>query len=151
MTSAGWTATPACGSPGSPAPRKIAAIGVRLTRGRSMHGFALNVAPDLAWFGRIVPCGIADKAVTSLWAEGLDVSMREVVDALVARAVDRWAGDRTWERADVVWRHRPDDLAVQPGCRSGVRGREPPGLRRRRGGACGPAPIGPVAGRSGRW
>ena len=52
--------------------RKICAIGVRLTRGRSMHGFALNVDPDLAMFDHIVPCGIADKAVTSLAAEGVD-------------------------------------------------------------------------------
>ena len=56
------TATRACGStPTSDRPRKIAAIGVRLTRGRSMHGFALNVDPDMAMFGHIVPCGIADK------------------------------------------------------------------------------------------
>ena len=48
--------------PDGPRPRKIAAIGVKLTRGRTMHGFALNVAPDLAMFGHIVPCGIADKA-----------------------------------------------------------------------------------------
>ena len=57
--------------------RKICAIGVRVTRGRSMHGFALNVDPDLAFFEHIVPCGIADKGVTSLAAEGVDVSMRE--------------------------------------------------------------------------
>ena len=60
-------------APDSPRPRKVAAIGVKLSRGRSMHGFALNVDPDLAWFDRIVPCGIADKGVTSLRAEGLDV------------------------------------------------------------------------------
>jgi lipoic acid synthetase len=91
------------------APRKIAAIGVRITRGRTMHGFALNVAPDLAMFGHIVPCGIPDKAVTSMAAEGVDVSMREVVDALVPRAVARW-GSGGHERQDVAWKVRPDDL-----------------------------------------
>ncbi len=45
---------------------KIAAIGVRVARGMSMHGFALNVDPDLSYFGHIVPCGIADRAVTSI-------------------------------------------------------------------------------------
>ncbi len=49
--------------------RKIAAIGVKLSRGRTMHGFALNVHPDLTFFDHIVPCGIRDKSVTSLSAE----------------------------------------------------------------------------------
>ena len=98
--------------PDGPNPRKIAAVGVRLTRGRSMHGFALNVSPDMSYFGHIVPCGIADKGVTSLAAEGVDVTMRQVVDAVAARAVERWAPvDGAWERHDVVWRHRPDDLS----------------------------------------
>ncbi len=92
-------------------PRKIAAIGVRLSRGRSMHGFALNVDPDLAYFDHIVPCGIADKGVTSLAAEGVDVTMRQVVDAVARRAVERWGGEGH-ERHDVVWRHTPDDLSA---------------------------------------
>jgi lipoyl(octanoyl) transferase len=49
--------------------RKIAAIGVRVAGGVTMHGFALNADPDLAAFDRIVPCGIADAGVTSIAAE----------------------------------------------------------------------------------
>ncbi len=49
--------------------RKIAAIGIRITRGVSMHGFALNCNPDMTAFDRIVPCGIRDAGVTSLSAE----------------------------------------------------------------------------------
>ena len=97
-------------APESDRPRKICAVGVKLSRGRSMHGFALNVAPDMAMFGHIVPCGIADKGVTSLRDEGLDVSMREVVDAVARRAAERW-GSAGHDRADVVWRHTPDDLS----------------------------------------
>src|SRR5690606_13111797 len=96
--------------PDSSDPRKICAIGVRLSRGRTMHGFALNVDPDMSMFGHIVPCGIADKGVTSLAAEGIDVDMRTVVDAVAARAAERW-GTGGHDRADVVWRHRPDDLS----------------------------------------
>ena len=91
--------------PDGPNPRKIAAVGVKVSRARSMHGFALNVTNEpLGWFADIVPCGIADKGVTSLEAEGIDVPMRHVVDALVARV----ARDRPVDRADVVWR-RPAD------------------------------------------
>jgi lipoyl(octanoyl) transferase len=49
--------------------RKIAAIGVRVARGVTLHGFALNCDADLSWFDRIVPCGIADAGVTSLSRE----------------------------------------------------------------------------------
>jgi lipoic acid synthetase len=91
-------------------PRKICAVGVKLTRGRSMHGFALNVDPDMAMFGHIVPCGIVDKGVTSLAEEGIHASMREVVDAVAARAAERWGGAGV-DRTDVVWRSVPEDLA----------------------------------------
>ncbi len=97
--------------PLGPHPRKICAIGVRLTRGRTMHGFALNVAPDLRYMREyIVPCGIADKPVTSLAEEGLDVSMQTVVDTLVPLAAMRWSRpvhgrSAGMERQDVVWRH----------------------------------------------
>jgi lipoic acid synthetase len=89
-----------------PDPRKIAAIGVRISKGRTFHGFALNVTTDLAMFGHIVPCGIPDKGVTSLAAEGVTVSMAQVVDAVVARAARRF-GDGTVDRQDVAWRADP--------------------------------------------
>ncbi|MHB1535253.1 MAG: lipoyl synthase, partial [Acidimicrobiales bacterium] len=87
---------------GGARPRKIAAIGVRLSKGRSMHGFALNVSTDLGYFAHIVPCGIADKAVTSLVAEGVNVPMRSVVDAVVERA-RRGGGYTSVDRRDVAW------------------------------------------------
>jgi lipoyl(octanoyl) transferase len=60
--------------------RKVAAIGIRVSRGVTMHGFALNCDPDLTWFDRIVPCGIADAGVTSLSRElGRDVTVAELV------------------------------------------------------------------------
>lgn len=64
-------------------PRKICAMGVKASRWVTMHGFALNVAPDLSYFGNIVPCGIDDKAVTSMEVElGRPVAISEVMDRL---------------------------------------------------------------------
>ena len=60
--------------------RKVAAIGVRVARGVTMHGFALNCDCDLAWFGRIVPCGLPDADVTTLSIEaGRPVGIAEVL------------------------------------------------------------------------
>ncbi|HUY31006.1 MAG TPA: lipoyl synthase [Acidimicrobiales bacterium] len=72
--------------PNGASPRKICAVGVRVSRGRSMHGFALNVDPDMQMWRHIVPCGIADRPVTSLAAEGVAATMSQVVDAVVASA-----------------------------------------------------------------
>ena len=59
--------------------RKIAAIGIRVTQGVTMHGFALNVCPDLAAFNQIIPCGIADADVTSIAKElKRDIAVDEV-------------------------------------------------------------------------
>ncbi len=92
----------------SGSPRKICAIGVRVERGRSMHGFALNVDPDLSMFGHIVPCGIPDKAVTSMAAEGVSAPMREVVQAVSERAAGAFAlsggEERVLEREEAAWR-----------------------------------------------
>ncbi|WP_460819842.1 lipoyl(octanoyl) transferase LipB [Nocardioides korecus] len=64
--------------PGRPE-RKIAAIGIRVARGVTMHGFALNCDVDLGWYDRFVPCGIADAGVTTLSEElGRDVTVAEV-------------------------------------------------------------------------
>ena len=63
--------------------RKIAAIGIRVAKGVTMHGFALNVNPDLAGFNQIVPCGISDAEVTSMSKElGREVTIAEVSPTL---------------------------------------------------------------------
>ncbi len=81
--------------PAGSRPAKVAAIGVRTRRRadgrrRSLHGVALNVEPDMKMFAPIVPCGISDLPVTSLAEAGFGVTMREVTDAVVARAVAEW-------------------------------------------------------------
>jgi lipoyl(octanoyl) transferase len=70
---------------------KVAAVGVRLRRWVSSHGFSINVAPDLEHFAGIVPCGIADAGVTSLARLGVDARM-DVVDAAVRAAFEQRFG-----------------------------------------------------------
>jgi len=65
--------------------RKVAAIGIRVARGVTMHGFALNCDPDLGAFGAIVPCGIPDAGVTSLSAElGRDITVADAIEPAAA-------------------------------------------------------------------
>src|SRR3954469_20958524 len=71
--------------------RKVAAIGVRVARGVTMHGFALNCDPDMTAFGNMIPCGIPDAGVTSLSAElGRDITVADAIgpaEAAVARVL----------------------------------------------------------------
>ncbi|MGC8466202.1 MAG: lipoyl(octanoyl) transferase LipB, partial [Acidimicrobiales bacterium] len=88
------------------APRKIAAIGVKITKGRSMHGFALNVATDLSMFSHIIPCGISDRGVTSMHAEGVDADIVDVAARVALRMADAW---------NLVLEHRALNGTVQVG------------------------------------
>jgi lipoyl(octanoyl) transferase len=67
---------------------KIGAIGVRIRRWVTMHGFAVNVSPDLTHFGGIVPCGIAEFPVTSLADLGIDATLDDFDEALAATLPD---------------------------------------------------------------
>ena len=85
-----WVRGAAGGAPGDPSgaaargvDRKVGAIGIRIARGVTMHGFALNCDCDLSWFDRIVPCGISDATVTTLSAEaGHPVGVADVLEVI---------------------------------------------------------------------
>lgn len=80
--------------------RKLAAIGIRVAKGVTMHGFALNCDPDNTWFDRIVPCGIRDAGVTSLSNElGRDVTVAEVLPLVEKHLKDVLAGSAPLPRA----------------------------------------------------
>ncbi len=90
---------PAAGGQASP-DRKLGQIGVRVSRGVTMHGFALNCDCDLAWFDRIVPCGISDAAVSTLSAEaGRSVPVLAALEA-VERHLAEALGASSWRQAD---------------------------------------------------
>jgi lipoyl(octanoyl) transferase len=73
---------------------KVAALGIRVSQGVTMHGFALNCDVDLSWYDRFVPCGISDAGVTSLSAElGREVTVHEVLPSVRRHLTDllAWA------------------------------------------------------------
>ena len=73
--------------------RKIAAIGIRVSRGVTMHGFSLNANVDLDWYDRFIPCGISDAGVTTLSVElSRDVTVAEAADAVAPHLIEmlRW-------------------------------------------------------------
>lgn len=86
-------------------PNKIAAIGVKITRGISMHGFALNVSTDLAMFSGIVPCGIADRGVTSIAAEtGRSHPLPEVATLCAERMAEVFDRSLRWAQPESLAR-----------------------------------------------
>jgi lipoyl(octanoyl) transferase len=95
--------------PGSSLDRKVAAIGIRVSRGVTMHGFALNCDCDLGWFDRIVPCGIRDAGVTSLSAEaGRPVAVLDMA-GIVERHLADVLGATMWYSVEGT-----DPLAAGP-------------------------------------
>ena len=90
---------------------KVAAIGVRVARGVSTHGFALNVDPDMSYFANIVPCGIDDRPVTSISELlGEHIPMEVVVDALVRHVTEIFRSDTTEVQLGAF---RPSDRSGQ--------------------------------------
>jgi lipoyl(octanoyl) transferase len=80
--------------------RKVGAIGIRVSRGVTMHGFALNCDCDLSWYDRIVPCGISDAAVTTLSAEsGRQVTVADALEVIERHLADVLGYDR-WRSVD---------------------------------------------------
>jgi len=75
-----------------PAEAKIAALGIRVKRWVTLHGFSINVDPDLTHFGGIVPCGISDFGVTSVAAEGKEMPLSRV-DAALKGSFHRFLND----------------------------------------------------------
>ena len=76
--------------------RKVGAIGARVARGATMHGFALNADCDLSWYDRIVPCGIRDAGTSTLSAEtGRDITVAQVMPVMKRQLADV-LGYRTW-------------------------------------------------------
>ena len=97
--------------------RKVGAIGARVARGVTMHGFALNADCDLSWYDRIVPCGIRDAGTTTLSAEaGHRISVAQVTPVMKRHLVDV-LGYQAWRHvydSGALGGPRPEAAAVPP-------------------------------------
>ncbi len=102
--------------PGTGAPAKIAAIGVRVSRGVTTHGFALNVRTDLAAFERMIPCGFAHD-VASLERLGVTANVEDVADRAAAALADHLGRALTWSSVEPA---RDDEIAADSPVRSAV-------------------------------
>ncbi len=108
-------------------PKKICAIGVRVSRGRTMHGFALNVSTDLTFMREhIVPCGISEHGVTSLHELGFYLTVQQVADVVSVLAAQRFANGEI-DRHDVVW--SSDAVITAPTANLKISARKPEWLR----------------------
>ncbi len=88
--------------------RKIAAIGIRVSRGVTMHGFSLNADVDLGWYDRFVPCGIADAGVTSLTSElGRRVTVAEAAAAVAPHLIELLDWQPYTPSPDIAREQRP--------------------------------------------
>ena len=102
--------------PGSSLAAKVAAIGVRVSRGVTTHGFALNVSTDLAAFERMVPCGFAHE-VASLERLGVAAAAQDVADRAAVALADRLGRQLTWSDVESA---RDDEIAGDAPVRSAI-------------------------------
>jgi len=97
------------------AERKVGAVGIRVARGVTMHGFSLNADVDLTYYERFVPCGIADAGVTSLSAElGRDVTVREAATAITPHLQDLLAWEPYTPAPDLAEQHDTEQHDTGP-------------------------------------